>query len=230
VPLAAAAAAAAARSFREAFPRFLRSRMYSHVRPNSGTGVSLLCLLLTAPPAVRTAWWSLVEQTHLYSGRTTTALAGGSVAGHATYRRLSIALGAQLVALVARPTDAAPYGASRGNAASGALVEHGFALAARCGRQGPAGIGQPVLAHQLATGAGQDMAVLVELQGILRGVGQRIERRGPQVVLGSKVVMLMLHRRRELLVLVERCGHHLLAPSRPRHAREEGTSNGGQWR
>lgn len=31
----AAAAAAAARSFRDAFPRFLRSRMYSHVRPNS---------------------------------------------------------------------------------------------------------------------------------------------------------------------------------------------------
>ena len=34
-PLAAAAAACCARSFREAFPRFLRSLIYSHPKPNS---------------------------------------------------------------------------------------------------------------------------------------------------------------------------------------------------
>lgn len=37
LPAAAAAAACCwAMSFRDALPRFLRSRMYSHVRPNSG--------------------------------------------------------------------------------------------------------------------------------------------------------------------------------------------------
>lgn len=35
LPDAVAAAAAAARSFFEAFPRFFRSRAYSHVSPNS---------------------------------------------------------------------------------------------------------------------------------------------------------------------------------------------------
>lgn len=46
VPPAAAAAAAAccwAMSFLEAFPRFLRSRTYSHVRPNSGGGLAFIC-------------------------------------------------------------------------------------------------------------------------------------------------------------------------------------------
>jgi hypothetical protein len=35
LPLPAAAACCCAMSFLDAFPRFLRSRMYSHVRPNS---------------------------------------------------------------------------------------------------------------------------------------------------------------------------------------------------
>lgn len=53
---------------------------------------------------------------------------------------------------------------------------------------------------------GQNMAILVELQSVLRRMGQRVERRGPHV-LGSKMV-LMLHRWRELLVLVETGRHH----------------------
>lgn len=77
-PFAAAAAAAAARSLRDAFPRFLRSRMYSQVKPNS-----TMRLASVAPrsdgasscQAVKNAWWILRNLTYLCSGRTMVPLA-----------------------------------------------------------------------------------------------------------------------------------------------------------
>ena len=60
---------------------------------------------------------------------------------------------------------------------------------------------------------GQNMAVLVELQSVLRRVGQRVERRGPHV-LGSEMMMLMFDhvRRGEVAerrgVLMEIRGKH----------------------
>ena len=47
-PCAAAAAAACARSFREAFPLFFRSRMYSQPSPNSKAHRSQLRTLLVS--------------------------------------------------------------------------------------------------------------------------------------------------------------------------------------
>lgn len=52
----------------------------------------------------------------------------------------------------------------------------------------------------------EDMAILMELQCVLRSMCQSIERRRAHV-LGSKVV-LMLHWWRKLLVLVEARRHH----------------------
>lgn len=52
----------------------------------------------------------------------------------------------------------------------------------------------------------KDMSVLMELQCVLRGMGQCIERRRAHV-LGS-IVVLMLHWGRKLLVLVETGRHH----------------------
>jgi hypothetical protein len=49
LPLLATAAAAAAISFLEALPRFLRSRAYSQVKPNSVQGLSVFGSLRTKP-------------------------------------------------------------------------------------------------------------------------------------------------------------------------------------
>ena len=84
-------------------------------------------------------------------------------------------------------------------------MEHLISLAPRRCSKRPARVGQAVRLDK-ALGRGQDMAVLVELQSVLRRVGQRVERRGPHG-LGSEMV-LMLHRWRELLVLVETGRHH----------------------
>jgi hypothetical protein len=82
-------------------------------------------------------------------------------------------------------------------------VQHGIPLAARRRSQRSVGVGQAV---RLDEALARDMAILMELQCVLRAVGQCIERRRPHV-LGSKVV-LMLHWWRELLVLVETRRHH----------------------
>ena len=123
-----------------------------------------------------------------------------------THRCLAIALGSQLIALITRPADPASHRPCSSSAPSRAVVQHGISLAARCGGQRAVGVGHAVRLHE-ALARGQDVSALVELQGILGGVRQRVERRRAHV-LGSKVVVLMLHRGRELLVLVETGRHH----------------------
>jgi hypothetical protein len=89
-------------------------------------------------------------------------------------RRLAVTFGPQLIALVTGPADAASHGA-RGCSAACAVVKHCSALVAGGSCNGPVGVGHAVrLDHGLA--AGQDMSVLVELQGgVLRGVGEGVE-------------------------------------------------------
>ena len=95
VPLAPAAAAAAAAcccamSFLDALPRFLRSRTYSHVKPNSVAGLALLCFA-RRHSCQSSFGGSLVRPTHTVCTR-----------------RLAVTLGPQLVALIAGTADAAP--------------------------------------------------------------------------------------------------------------------------
>ena len=84
-PLAAAAAACCARSFRDAFPRFFRSRMYSQPKPNS-----------------------TFDQRNV-----TDPLRNNELTDTVRARVLPIAFRPQLVTLIARPANSPPDG-SRG--------------------------------------------------------------------------------------------------------------------
>ena len=92
----------AAMSLREALPRFLRSRLYSHVRPNSVCHDALATSSLGWASSSRRG-----QHTHTMRARS-----------------LAIALCSQLVALVARPADSSSH---RGSVAAG-LVGGGLVL------------------------------------------------------------------------------------------------------
>jgi hypothetical protein len=123
----------------------------------------------------------------------------------ATHRRLAIALCPQLITLITRSADPPSYWSCSGSTSSCAFVQHGITLAARSCSKRTVGVRQAVRLDE-ALARRQDMAILMELQCVLRAMGQCIERRRPHM-LRSKVV-LMLHWWRKLLVLVESCRHH----------------------
>lgn len=90
-----AAAAAAAKSFFEAFPRFLRSRAYSHVNPNSGA--KALATRVSFGPEEREN-----KKIKIKKGRSTYTMGA---------RILAVTFGPELVTLITSSTDPPPDGA-----------------------------------------------------------------------------------------------------------------------
>jgi hypothetical protein len=98
-------------------------------------------------------------------------------------RRLAIALGPQLIALIARSTDSPSHRPCCCRDAARSIVKQCLSLTAGRGGQGPIAEWHTMrLHHGLAIG--QDMAIGLEVvQSVLGRVGERVERRRAHVLL-----------------------------------------------
>lgn len=157
----------------------------------------LFCFCLLGTPAVNRRWWSLVRRTDTVRAR-----------------RLAVTFGPQLIALITRSADPASYWSRRRGPAAGALVEHYVAPVAGSCCKRAVGVRQAVRLYE-ALAVRQHMAALVELQRcVLRGVGERIQRRS-HGVLSREMLVLVDHALcwheagMGMGILVQTGGHHV---------------------
>ena len=92
-------------------------------------------------------------------------------------------------------------------------MEHCVSLVAGSCSKRAVGVGHAIVLLHHALTVWQDMAIVMELHRILRGMGQRVERRWAHVLGSEMMVVLVDHARcgemaERRRVLVESCRHH----------------------
>lgn len=127
-------------------------------------------------------------------------------------RSLSVTFGPQLIALITRSADSASYWAGGCSSSASAFVKHCVSLTAGSCSDRTIAVGKAVLLNN-ALAVGQYVTVLVELQRVLRSVGQRVERRMSHVLRGEMLIVADHVRRWQMaerrLVLMETGGNHV---------------------